>query len=164
MLAAIVFRLEGHAVGYEPDHKLHITRASEWAGADQHPITRAEWESFAEAHPKLSQSGSVGWRDVELNEDGSVGRIDTGTQPAYSFTCEDGARVRLYWRDDHVIASPGAWGEGELLGHEAALATLAVQIRARLLDDDEDEYLPDGSQVHWDESRKPITPLDGAMA
>jgi len=139
-------------------HELHITRASQWMDAGQHPITRAEWEAFAEAHPKLSQSGGVSWRDVELNEDGSVGRKDTGTQPAYSFTCEDGAKVRLSWRDDHVKA------EGELLGHEAALATLAAQFRARLLADDEDEYLPDGTRVHWDESRKPITPLGGAVA
>ena len=161
MLGAVVFRLEGHAVDYE----LHITRATQWACADQHPITRAEWESFAEAHPKLSQGGSVSWRGIELNGDGSVGQIDTGTQPAYSFTCEDGAKVRLYWRDDHVMVSPDPWGEPQ--GHEAALgalATLAVQIRARLLGYDEDEYLPDGTRAHWDESRKPITPLDGGVA
>jgi hypothetical protein len=164
MLAAILFRLEGHAVGYGSNDELHITRATEWARADEHPITRAEWENFAEAHPKLSQSGGIGWREVELNDDGTVGRIETGTQPAYSFTCEDGAKVRLYWRDDHVIASSEAFGEGELLGHEAALAALAVQIRARLLAYGEDEYLPDGSRAHWDASSKPITPLRGAVA
>ena len=106
--------------------KLHITRASQWTDADRYPITRAEWESFAEVHPKLSQHGA--------------------------FSCKGGAKVRLSWADDHVKA----WGE--LLGNEAALATLAAQIRARLLTDDEDEYLPDESRVHWDESRKPITP------
>jgi hypothetical protein len=92
-------------------HELHITRASQWTDADQHPITRAEWESFAEAHPKLSQGEGVGWRDVELNEDGSVGRIDTGMQPAYSFTCEDGAKIRLSWRDDHVKAQDKLLGQ-----------------------------------------------------
>jgi hypothetical protein len=137
--------------------ELHITRASQWTDADQHPITRAEWESFAGAHPKLSQHGSAGWKSVELNQDGSVGSTDTGWTPIYAFTCKDGAKVWLSWRDDHVAA------RGELLGHEAALATLAVQCRARLLDDDEDEHLPDGSRVHWDEFRKPITPLDGAV-
>jgi hypothetical protein len=39
-------------------HELHITRASQWTDADQHPITRAEWESFAEAHLKLSHQGT----------------------------------------------------------------------------------------------------------
>jgi hypothetical protein len=139
-------------------HELHITRASQWTDADQHPITRAEWESFAEAHLKLSHQGAASWKSVELNEDGSVGSMDTGSTPIYRFMCKDGAIVRLSWRDDHVKA----WGE--LLGREAALATLAVQFRARLLGDDEEEYLPDGSRADWDEFRKPITPLDGAVA
>jgi hypothetical protein len=137
--------------------ELHITRASQWTDADQHPIPRAEWESFAEAHPKLSQHGSASWKNIELNQDGSVGSMDIGATPIYSFSCKDGAKVRLSWRDDHVKA----WGE--LTGHEAALATLAVQFRARLLGDDEEEYLPDGSRADWDEFRKPITPLGSAV-
>ena len=137
---------------------LRITRASLWANADQHPITCAEWESFADAHPKLSRHGSADWKSIELNPDGSAGSIVTGTTPIYAFTCRDGAKVRLSWGDGHVTAL------GELTGHEAALATLAAQIPARLLDNDEDEYLPDGSRVHWDRSRKPITPLGRAVA
>jgi hypothetical protein len=136
--------------------ELHITRASQWTEADQHPITRAEWESFAEAHPKLSH-GAASRKKRRAQPRWAGGSTDTGWTPVYAFTCKDGAKVWLSWGDDHVAA------RGELLGHEAALATLAVQIRARLLDDDEDEYLPDGSRVHWDESRKPITPLDGAV-
>ena len=136
--------------------QLHITRASQWTGAHHHPITRAEWESFAEAHPKLSH-GAAGRKKRRAQPRWAGGSTDTGWTPIYAFTCKDGAKVWLSWGDDHVAA------RGELLGHEAALATLAVQFRARLLDDDEDEYLPDGSRVHWDESRKPITPLDGAV-
>jgi hypothetical protein len=137
--------------------ELHITRASQWTDAEQHPITRAEWERFAEAHPKLSQHGSAGWKSIELNQDGSVGSMDIGSTPIYSFTCRGGAKVRLSWRDDHVRA----WGE--LLGHETALATLAAQFQARLLGEDEEEYLPDGNRADWDEFRKPITPLGGAV-
>jgi hypothetical protein len=136
--------------------ELHITRASQWTEADQYPITRAEWESFAEAHPKLSHGAAI--RKKRRAQPRWVGgSTDTRWTPMYAFSCEDGAKVWLSWGDDHVAA------RGERLGHEAALATLAVQFRARLLDDDEDEYLPDGSRVHWDEFRKPITPLNGAV-
>lgn len=121
-------------MGYE----LHITRAGEWIDADQHPITLAEWESFAEAHPKLTQDGSVGWKDI-------------GTQAVYSFTCEDGSQAWLSWRDDHVYV----WGE--FRDHVAALAVLAAEFHARLVGDDEEEYLPDGSCARWTEPRAPVT-------
>jgi hypothetical protein len=125
-------------VGYE----LHITRSGEWIDADQHPITVAEWESFAGAHPNLAQDGSIGWKDI-------------GTQTVYSFTCEDGTQALLSWRNDHVYV----WGE--FPDRVAALAALAAQLHARLVGDDEEEYLPDGSWVHWTEPRAPITPPAG---
>lgn len=123
-------------------YELHITRAGEWVDADQHPITVAEWESFAGAHPKLIQDGEVSWKDI-------------GTQPVYSFTCENGSQVWLSWRDDHVYV----WGE--LWDPCPALVALAAQFQARLVGDDEEEYLPDGSWARWTGPRAPITPPAG---
>jgi len=131
-----VFQHEGHAVSYE----LHITRAGEWTDAGQHPITLAEWERFAEAHPKLTPDGTVGWTDI-------------GTQAVYSFTGMDGNEAFLSWRGHHVEV----WGR---LQDQAVadLATLAAQLHARLVGDDEEEYLPDGSCIQWSEPRTPIVP------
>ena len=109
-------------------YDLYMTRADHWSDADQHPITRAEWESFAEAHPKLSQDGEVGWADI-------------GTQPVYSFTCEDDGEVCLSWRHDCVEV----WGE--LVAHEAVIAAVAGQLSARLFGEEGEEYFPDGSVV-----------------
>jgi hypothetical protein len=36
-------------------YDLHITRAGEWIDADQHPITRDEWEHFAESQTSGSR-------------------------------------------------------------------------------------------------------------
>jgi hypothetical protein len=120
-------------------YELHITRASEWPDAHQHPITIDGWASFAEAHPKLTLDGRVGWADI-------------GTQAVYSLTCDGGNEALLSWRDDHVYV----WGDFQ--DCLAAIATLAAQLHARLIGDDQEEYLPDGSWIDRDESRSPITP------
>jgi hypothetical protein len=121
-------------VGYE----LHITRASRWAEAEEHPITPAEWGSFAQAHPKLVQSGSITWKDI-------------GTHPVYSLIREDGDEALLSWREDVI----NVWGITEAFWTD--LVSLAAQLHARLVGDEDEEYLPDGTEVAWDESRAPIT-------
>ena len=45
-------------------YDLYIICAGNWLDADQHPITRAEWERFAESHPELAQDGNVSWSSI----------------------------------------------------------------------------------------------------
>jgi hypothetical protein len=119
-------------------YDLHITRAGDWIDADQHPITHAEWERFAESHPELIQDGEVTWRDI-------------GTQPIYSFTLPEGGQEWLSWRNEHVYVN----GRFE---NVAAIAELAESLHARLVGDDSEEYHPDGSSTDWTEDRRPIAP------
>jgi hypothetical protein len=119
-------------------YDLHITRAGDWIDADQHSITRAEWERFAESHPELIRDGEVSWEDI-------------GMQPVYSFTLPDGSQAWLSWRDEHVHVN-GRFQD------VAAIAALAAQLHARLVGDDNEEYHPDGSSSDWTEDREPIAP------
>lgn len=95
-------------------YDLHLTRAGDWLDADQHPITRAEWERYAESHPALIQDGEVGWRDI-------------GMQPIYSFTLPDGGQAWLSWRNEHVYVN----GRFESAG---AIAALAASLHAGFLE------------------------------
>jgi hypothetical protein len=46
---------------------------------------------------------------------------------------------------------------GEFRDGVAALAVLAAELHARLVGDDEEEYLPDESCARWTEPRAPVT-------
>ena len=120
-------------MGYE----LHITRADLWTDSEKHPITQAEWESFASAHPKLVRAGTFGWTEI-------------GEQPVYSYVGTRGAEGALSWRHGRVAQ----WGEAD----SAALARIAAELHARLVGDDDEEYAPDGSWADWTEPRPVIAP------
>lgn len=70
-------------MGYE----FHITRAEFWWESGRTPISQAEWEAVADAHPALlvSENSYVEW-------------IDIGVQKAY----EIGEDARLAWRHGKV--------------------------------------------------------------
>jgi len=108
-------------MGYD----LHITRAADWCDAEEQPIGRDEWNTYARQHAALAEAGWVAWADL-------------GREPVYEVTGHDEESPSLSWRDGAVTVT------GENGHHLPDLVAIAVDLRANVVGDDGEHYTADG--------------------
>jgi hypothetical protein len=121
-------------MGYD----LHITRAEWWIRSAEHPISRQEWRTVADAWPGMVTDG----------------RYDSGGGPVplYALPTDGAYPVVMYWAEGRVTT--------RMLRDTdtAELARLAEALGARLVGDDGECYLPDGSVLGGLVGEGPVQP------
>jgi hypothetical protein len=110
-------------VGYE----LHVTRASNWLDAEDHPIPEADWVALVQRDPELR---------VDY-ESPYTRRGPNGTKVTIHPVewLGDPSRDTVFWYDQGEITTKDPTEEAT-----AKLKALAVALSARLFGDDGEEY------------------------
>jgi hypothetical protein len=110
-------------MGYD----LHITRAAWWTRSEEYPVAQDEWQAVADVWPGMAVEGGVDFKD-------------TSRVPVYALHGVGEHPPSFYWRPGQVVVYAYYADTGEI-------ARIAQQLGARLIGDDHEEYLPDGSVV-----------------
>jgi hypothetical protein len=110
-------------MGYD----LHITRAAWWTRSEEYPVAQDEWQAVADVRPGMEVEGGVDFKD-------------TSRVPAYEMHGVGEHPASFYWRPGQVVVTAYYADTGKI-------ARIAQQLGARLIGDDHEEYLPDGSVV-----------------
>lgn len=118
-------------MGYD----LHITRAGWDLYSREYPISREEWRAAAESWPGMVPDG--GFVSADIGSVTVYALHDGGDHPA-----------SLYWRNGGITVRAAYSDTG-------AIARLAEQLGARLVGDDGEEYLTDGTVVDGDANQRP---------
>jgi hypothetical protein len=110
-------------MGYE----LHVTRASDWLDAEEHPVPEAEWLALVARDPELR-------RDMESHYDrrgpnGTIVRL----HPVEWLGDPSGETV--FWYDKGEITTKNPTDDAI-----AKLKSIAVALSASLFGDDGEEY------------------------
>jgi len=118
-------------MGYD----LHITRAGWDLNSREYPISRQEWRTVADKWPGMVLEGRIDYSD---------------TGPISVYALHDGGEhpASLYWRHGGIIVRASYADTG-------AVARLAEHLGARLVGDDGEEYLTDGTVVDGDANQRP---------
>jgi hypothetical protein len=129
-------------MGYD----LHITRSGSWLDADANPISEAEWHEAVAKDPSLLLSTE----DYYEAKDANGGIVRTAAvvwdrDPDVAFWFERSEVTAKNPKDDTIVK----------------LLELASRLNARLLGDEDEEYLPSddppGYVVSRDESPRPVS-------
>lgn len=108
-------------MGYD----LHITRASWSPRSREYPISPDEWEAVADSWNGMAVEGQVGFKD-------------TGLVPVYALHGDQEHPASFHWRPGEVVVRAYYADTGEI-------ARIAQRLGARLIGDDGEEYLSDGT-------------------
>jgi len=116
-------------------YDLHITRAGWHPRSLEHPISREEWRAAAQGWPGMVAEGRVDY-------------ADTGPVMVYALPGAAEHPASLYWRLGQITVGVYPADTGEV-------ARLAESMGARLVGDDGEVYLPDGTVVDSDANARP---------
>ena len=118
-------------MGYD----LHITRAGWDLYSREYPISRQEWRAVADSWPGMVLEGRIDYSD---------------TGPVSVYALHDGREhpASLYWRHGGITV-------GASYADTGTIARLAEHLGARLVGDDGEEYLTDGTVVDGDANQRP---------